>query len=437
MNPPPRPARRWKITAVVLGSIAALALGIWVGFVVHIASRWGGMERRVRELIAEAGARDGRRPPIVGAAEPGNSWDDYAKAMEEMAAHPLTSLSLLKDFLKKAPAADRAAVEREVTARAAAFEHLSRGARKVSARAPLRWEGEAVLPHSGDGLLRRLAEFAVCRSRLLRGGGDLRAVVISLLETAQLGRDGAGNTCSEYEGEALRVLELVFLELNDLLRSRLLKDEELALLEAGLKTLDETLPKDGRALLNDVAFFGSFLLREDPYLEADDIYRKRRPLKPDWPHAFSMKLFKADAFDRWLEAGRLHVEAGPKGWDEAQGVFNRIVNLLDRPPENAAVNRLAPQSLETNRAREAQLKILRVAVRFLRTGEVESRLDPFGGLAELRSTVNERKLRVWSRGPNGRDDEGNESDRLRNEAGSTIIGPALDDADDLLLEVQR
>jgi hypothetical protein len=287
-------------------------------------------------------------------------------------------------------------------------------------------------------VLRRLAEIAVCKGRLLRDGGDVRAALRLLLETAQFARDGAANTTSEFEWEALRALELVLVEISDLVVSRSVKGEDLELLEQGLKILDETLPRDGRAFLNDVAFQGARLQREDPYLEANEYYRKRRPLSPGWRHAFSMRLFKADAFERWLEAARNHAAAGTKGWDEARADFDRNTNLMERPPENQTLNRLTPPSLEVNRSREAQLGLLRMAVQFQRTGQVESHVDPFGSKMDLISQVDGNFLRAWSRGPNGVDDGGGEAARPRSSTGSTtIIGPPMGAADDIGIAVER
>jgi hypothetical protein len=396
------------------------------------------MDRGVAALIAEAAAPDGQRAVACGPSEPGNAWDDYLLALEETAAHPPTAPANLRLFLGRGREADLAHVEREVAAHASALDRMSRGARKAAARPPLRWDGEALLPNSGEGVLRRLAEIAVCKGRLLRDGGEVGASVRLLLETAQFARDGAANTTSEFEWEAFRALELVLVEFTDLVVSRSVKGEDLERLERGLRTLDETLSRDGRTFLNDVAFQGVRLQRGDPYLEANEFYRLRRPLSPGWRHAFSMRLFKADAFERWLEAARNHAAAGTKGWDEARADFDRNTNLMEGPPENPILNRLTPPSLEVNRSREAQLRLLRIAVQFQRTGRVEPHADPFGSRADLICQVEGNFLRAWSRGPNGIDDGGGEAARPRSSTGSTtIIGPPMGEADDIGIAVEK
>jgi hypothetical protein len=169
-----------------------------------------------------------------------------------------------------------------------------------------------------------------------------------------------------------------------------------------------------------------------------------------------MTLFKTDAFNRWREAAAVHAAGGSAGWDEARKIYSRNAALLERPPENLAVNRLTAPSLETNRLREARLVLLRVAVHFLRTGEAQPLPDPFGPKATgekifsdstrqtyrhtafLHVRSDARTLTAWSVGPNGVDDEGSSPDRPRNTTGSTtIIGPALDAADDIAITVDR
>ena len=439
MEPAARRRNCVKLVRIVLVLLAGLILLMLAGVEWTLTRRWNALESGIRELIADEASRDARRPVAAGGSIPGNAWDDYLKALEEVAARPATSMSGPTLFLARAASADREWVEGEVAAFEKALGHLSQGARKAEARIPLRWEGEALVPHSGEGLLRRLAEIAVCKARLLRERGDARAAADLLLETAQLGRDGACGTSTEMEWESLRALETVFTEMSDLLVSRAPKAADLAVLDQGLRAIDQTLASDGRPLLNDVAFLGTFLLRGDPFIEADSVYRQRRPVLPGPGHLYSMRLLKSDAFQRWRVAARAYAAAGSGAWAESKGVFDRIVNLLERAPENPIVNRLTPPSLETHRARKAQLGLLLMAVGFLREGQVGSHVDPFGPPPEpFLSRIQGGRLRVWSRGPNGVDDEGRVADRPVNTLGqTTIIGPALGAADDIVLEVER
>jgi hypothetical protein len=435
-RPRSRAALVFKIVVAAIVVVAAGA-GIWI---LAAATRaQSSMERQVRALVEESAALDPRRPVAGGEAEPGNAWDEYSPALEEIASNPVAAPGNLKMFIGRLRGADRAMVEGDVAVRVKALERLSRGARKAEARPPFRWEGESILPHSGEGALRRLAEIAVCKSRFLREAGDGPAALRLLLDTAQLGRDGACNTCSEFEWEGLQALELALDELERLVLSKALKPAELDLLERALETLDRTFLKDGRCFLNDVAYHGAWLRREDPFLEANETYRKRRPVAPGWHHAFSMRLFKADAFNRWLAAARAHAAAGTSAWEKARGVFDRNANLLESPPENLILNRLSPPSLEVNRTRESQLGLLLLAVHFLRTGETISHVDPFGATESgLRFEVDGNFFRAWSRGPNGVDEGGGEAARPRNSSGSTtIIGPPMGAADDLGIAVER
>jgi hypothetical protein len=454
-QPPPRRSLR-KTLAILSAGVGGLVLVLWGVLLVLSWGRWRAMDREVARLVAEASSRNGPRPVVWGEATPGNAWDDYVLGLEDLLTTPIQTPGNLRAFAGRAGTADRAQVERELAAHGKALDHLVRGAHRTEARLLFKWDAESILPYGGEGLLRKLGELSICRIRFLREKGDPGAALGALLETAQFARDAASNSSSEYEWEGLGVLDLVLSELEDLVLSHRLKDADLEALEPALQTLDTSLARDGGALLNDVAGFGCFLKREDPYLEADGTYIKRRPLSPGWQHAFSMALFKTDAFNRWRDAAMTHAAGGAWGWDEARKVYAQNAALLERPPENLAVNRLTAPSLETIRQREARLALLRMAVQFLRTGKAEPLPDPFGALVDpatvpavgtrggarttvpLRVRSDLRTLRAWSVGPNGIDDDGNSADRPRNTTGSTtIIGPALNAADDIAIWVER
>ena len=77
-------------------SIAAAALVLWVTLLVHASRKAAAMEAQVTALIAEAAGVDGRRPVASGESEPGNAWDEYAPAIEEIASNPVAPVAGLR-----------------------------------------------------------------------------------------------------------------------------------------------------------------------------------------------------------------------------------------------------------------------------------------------------------------------------------------------------
>ena len=173
-----------------------------------------------------------------------------------------------------------------------------------------------------------------------------------------------------------------------------------------------------------------YLLHEDPYFEQVSIGRTRHPYLPGWRHAFSMRLFKADAFERSLSVARKLAQSGGKEWNEVREECRRV---LEAPPENPVLENMVEIPKEPNLRAAAKLGLLRVAVRFVRTGEVVSHVDPYGPMqrgekrlpgggreffwnrASFRFKAEGDRLRVWSVGPDG-----------NNEAGEAVKGIVLE-----------
>src|SRR5688572_19961872 len=101
----------WKILCGVAAAVF-VTIAVFFAWVQAVASRrWAELETRVPVLIAEARARDSRRPPRGGDPVPGNAWTDYNQALA--AIKPLNTADL-GDFITRSPKADRAKAEAAV-----------------------------------------------------------------------------------------------------------------------------------------------------------------------------------------------------------------------------------------------------------------------------------------------------------------------------------
>jgi hypothetical protein len=135
---------------------------------------------------------------------------------------------------------------------------------------------------------------------------------------------------------------------------------------------------------------------------------------PTWKYAFSDRVLMADAFREMLEALRREAAAEGRPWSEVRPVKGAIERELQasRNPLTSFVfeHFIGFRHLPPNdpvRDRRAQLRLLRVAVHWLATGEVQDLEDPFGTI--LRNQQQGTLLRIWSVGSDGVDHGGNGS----------------------------
>src|SRR5262245_34216169 len=75
------PVPRWTVFPGLLGALALIALASWLWVRSVADRRWATMEKQVEKLLAEARARDARRPVLYGEPTPGDAWDFYGRAL--------------------------------------------------------------------------------------------------------------------------------------------------------------------------------------------------------------------------------------------------------------------------------------------------------------------------------------------------------------------
>jgi hypothetical protein len=397
------PAKRssaWRILAIFAGAFTLLAGGLVLWIHSTANRRWAQLNKEAHELLDQTLARDPSRPPLRGAALPGNAWDDYNVALAEMRSLSGPSGSLLADYLSRKPKAESSKAEAIVSDHLTALENLRRGASRSSRQYALAWEKgfSADIP----GLLQsqRLSQLAACRARLLSEEGKPREAADLLLDTCQFSGDLGHNTVLISEMISMAIYAIAFDELKDLILSEALSREDLLEIGRPLELIDRTFPKMAWAYQNEALMSGFTFLKGD---STDGLF-EARGLPVLWQklrYCGSDRLMLVDAFEVHCRMmNRLAMEGS---WSEHLRTSQEL-QAEATAHRNPIVQMMVPGLLQAERAlreRQAHLRLLRVAAHYRATGEVLPVDDPFG--TQLRSVQSGKTLKVWSLGRDGVD----------------------------------
>jgi hypothetical protein len=362
-----------RMFSVVLVGLLALTLVLFGGL--QFAS-YGSSRRQVTQAVAEARARDPRRPLLRGEGVPGSAWTEYERAL---AAVKGAKIDELRRWLEGAAAADRSKAEAILAANKEALDFLRAGARKAEGAYPLQWERGVNADIPSLVTVRDLTTLAVGRARVLVETGKPREAADVLLDAAQLGADLGRNPIVITELIALSSLGQVF----DALKA-LPPDAEVG---RALAVLDRTFPDHAQALTNDITLMGVTFTA--PGTGGPDLSA--------WRYGFSSKLMLADAWTTLQTTVRRMVATTTESWSDAQRLTAGI-EAEARRSSNPIVGMVMvglSRSDRTSREGRAQLRLLRV--HHGGTGGLD---DPFGG--KLLSDG----VRVWSVGADGVDGGG-------------------------------
>lgn len=378
-----RPA--WKTLAFVLAGLLIL-VGVFFAWVQAVASRrWAELEKRVPLLIAEARARDARRPVLRGEAVPGSAWADYDQALK--AIKGAFKNEDLRAFLENRPQADRAKAEAVVAAHGKLLDFLQAGARKAEGTYPVQFEKGFAADIPGLLACRDLTDLAACRARLLRESGkDVEARAL-LLDALQFSGDLGRNTLLIAEMISLSQLGTLFDELK-----ALPPDPELA---RALGVLDGAFPAHADSMRNEHACMAAGLFGMGDASLAD--LGETGGALAAWRFGFSQRLMFVDTVAVHRDLLLRMAEGSALPWGELAGAQKEI-DAAVRASKNPLVRIMVPGLAGSERAgreRRAQLRLLR---RY--HGEAGPLDDPFG--AQLLSDG----AKVWSVGPDGVDDAG-------------------------------
>lgn len=384
----------WKIVAVLFGVCVASVLGLWLWTQAVAARKWAAMERSVQEGIAEAEARDARRPVLDGVPVPGNAWDDYELALRECSL--ISDGSSLWLFRGPRSGAGRSAVEAILAKHGSALEHWTRGLRRLEGRRAIDWGAPR-----GPDLTRELhlARLVACHAKILLEGGRASEASEVLLGLGLFARDVGHNGFPYHLDLALELYGLAVDGLKEILLSKRLAKPDLERVARGLEILDRSYETEEADLLNARTWIGLAFLRHG---STADVLPPHRP-KPGWRYAFSTRLLALDTFETVGKWYALNAASQSMSWSDELKI-NQQIEAESKASSNPMIQDFYNRGRSTLRYRLAQLRLLRLAAHDLATGELLRLDDPFGTTL-LHSRVG-GKLKVWSVSINGLDDSG-------------------------------
>lgn len=401
MDAPRRRLSNRAIAGIIAGALLLVAVSIGILIRVTADAAWNAMEERIQVMMAEARARPTARPALRGLPEPGNAWTDYEAGLQVMAGIR-SEIPTIAKFAFRRPDEDRAAIEKLLASHGKAIEHLRRGAGRAEYSFSYTWErGHEVddpPTYSGQGL----AQFAQARARVLAEQGRPGEGAALLMDVIQFGGDYRrnGTMLTHYMGTSMVGQALD--QLRDLFAGGSLTAGDLASLERELEAADNSWA-DFRVVLSNDALQAACAFRADP--------RTTWGTEPasDWEafrFGFSRRLMAADAvihIGRFMER-YVRLESLP--WSEWLMAHLELEKEIESAP-NPLVSKChisVPASSTSQRHRRVQLRLLRAALHYRTSGEIPELEDPFG--TRLRHSSSGDKLRIWSLGRDGVDQQG-------------------------------
>jgi hypothetical protein len=404
--------------------VLALAVAILAGVFLAPTTAddpWASVRKRVASLKDEANARNLSRPVLRGKAIPGDAWDEYKIAINDVLAFSEDGLALnLSKFHSRDPGADRAMIDRLLAAHKGALEHIRLGAQRTNGQYPYDWELGSQNAFPSMMVIRRVALLGLAQTRIWAEQGRAQDAANLLLDLSQFSADVATNgpLLSNMIGVGMYARTLD--EMRHLLLSGKLDKKAIADLGKKLEIMDENFPALGPTLTNETMTFAVDSERADSEYSFDEKMRVGA-----WRYGFSFQRMvlegfeKTDAFDqRFRLMDQLHFTAARKEAEQMRAEVQASGNPLVRQGHIPSLTK----TLTGNREARARLRLLRAATAFLATGETPSLTDPLGG--DLFYSEAGGKLKIWSLGRDGENQNGR---------GSWKSVPG----EDLVLEISR
>ncbi len=366
--------RRLIFIGLALLAGTGLILGIWAHLA--IGAKWSRLEERVRELEVE-----------TATPRSAKGWEHYETAMSLV--QNTTHLLAMYDPLYEGEMLLKYRTTLEKLA--PAFESLRSGARAQASR-----PANVQIGYEGNWLGRS----AILQARLCRGEGRLREAADLVLSAATFARDIADEGNEAQLRTGLEILDDAWEELRLLIADKGLSEADGAEIARRLEALDRRFPRVERSMILNVHDHARQLLRDSSKFE---YLGTTYPLRPGLRSLFSVRLHKANAFERWDYYLDRFRGSDTKPWSDIERITKEIsqeiqetdVDALKLPPVHFA------DFMGTTRESLAQLRLLRAALAFRPTGSAPPLADPFGGTIDVE--VSGPSLTAWSKGMGGMD----------------------------------
>jgi hypothetical protein len=404
----PKPKR--LSTRKIVGIVAAVVVAVLLVSVFWIRSvtehRWARFREEMKGRAERERARNPHRPVLRGSAEPGNAWDDYTLAIAEIKKLP--DRTKLYDLVQRTPKADSALGAAMVERSPAVLDHLRRGASRSKSRNGFEWEKGFSMAVPGLQEGQQVVSLAVLRARALLDAGKPREAVGVLLDGAQFGRDRADDGPMITEMVGLAMVSIALDGVREVVASEGVNPEALADLDRGLEALEGGFPKHADCVRREQLGMGLTFAGEGA-----------SGLLPGSSGMLPQKILFLDAFGRLQEAFDQYARVSEGSWSDCLTEGKRI-EAETQKSWNPLLKMVVPAQTSSERMvreRLAQLRLLRLATRYRRTGELLDLADPFG--AKLKSAKGGDGMKLWSVGADGVDNGG--AGEWRPKSGADIV----------------
>lgn len=375
-----------KVIGIIAGVLVLLAVALVLTLSAIGSAKSGRLEAAARARIVELKSAPIDRPSLRGSAEPGNAWDDYTPALDEVKAFP--NANKFFELVRRDPKADPELGKTALTGLAKAIDGMHRGAGRAGSRFPYEWDKGAAMGVPNLIPSSNMANLLVLKARFLAEEGKARESAGVLLDVLQFGRDLAGDGLLISEMLGYSMLSIGMSEIRELLEAEKFDKPALEEIDRGLAILEGSLPNHAQTLKNDMLLLGGV---------AD------AAITGTWgPQRFMFACAVEDGIRMTDRAAK--TDSMP--WAEAEKEYKAIEAEMEKS-WNPILKMATPSTTRTNqtiRQRRAQIRILRTAVHLLAVGELLDLDDPFG--TKLKTVKSGTGLKIWSLGLNGIDDGG-------------------------------
>lgn len=332
--------------------------------------RWAELEVRVAELQAGLDNQSLARVPLGRDLIPGNAWDDYLTFFDGSSLRPIPLN--LEELIWNLRVAERSGTEAFISDHSDWIEKLQKGARRQTARAPparMR-DGQSTMFDEHSCVLDLTVSLCIAKARLQAEAGHPREAMDLLVDVCLCGRDFAGTRLLAPWRYGLKTLERALKELQHL--SLRLDPPALQDLERQLALLDEYFPDTSRAdALDHLLFLGELLIEGDRQ-DRDLVPLPTESARRRWRYLYSTRLEGATSFAAADRLARRALAIRDLPWAAAEPAAWKLQGELEALGEPAVSFALRERiDVLSGRQIRTYLRMVRIAVRYRRTGELQ------------------------------------------------------------------
>jgi hypothetical protein len=388
----------------ILGLVACLAVAailLVVAFMPMNSERWDAVRDRTLKLKLEALTRKMPREVLRGKPILGNAWEEYNIALS--ASWPADAENGGVFFMFAKGNADKPERVREMVAeQLPLLDHLRLGAQRSDGQYPYKWELGEEVPRIIPS--RMLANLAIAQARILTENGKPEEAAEVLLDVTVFARDLATNGPLLTNLVGMAVYYTAFEAFGDLVLSGKLTQKQLADLAEKLATVERDFPTHSAALSNELLGIGRAVLLQSSGEEYAGL--QARAKQGGWRYAAFPQTTILEAFEQSEAFIQRFEKVDPTNYAAAKRELD-AASLATQGSPNPIVRDFVPDMSRIMVARLealATLRLVRAGTLLRATGKVPALADPFG--TNLLFKQEGPNLKIWSIGPDGKDDNG-------------------------------